>query len=45
MEEMRSTYKSLVRKSGGQRLLGRYRRGWEDNIRLGFGEIEWEILN
>ena len=32
----------LLGKREGKRLLGRPRRGWEDNIKLYFTEITWE---
>jgi hypothetical protein len=34
MGKMRSTYRILVRKREGRRLLARSRSRWEDNIRL-----------
>jgi hypothetical protein len=33
MGEMRNAYNILVGKPEGKRLLGRFRHGWEDNIR------------
>ena len=34
MDENRITYKVLIGKPDGKRLLGRPRRRWEDNIRM-----------
>jgi len=34
MEEVRSFYNILVEKPEGERPLGRYRRRWEDNIKM-----------
>jgi hypothetical protein len=42
MREMRNAYKIMVRKCEGKRPLGRHRHRWEDNIRVGVREIEWE---
>jgi hypothetical protein len=42
MREMRNSYKILVRKREEKRPLGRPRRRWENNIRMGLKEIEWE---
>jgi hypothetical protein len=39
MEEGRSAFKMLIGKSRGRRPLGRPRRRWEDNIRMGLKEI------
>jgi hypothetical protein len=39
MGEMKNAYNILVGKSEGKRPLGRHRRRWEDNIRMGFTEI------
>jgi hypothetical protein len=43
---MRNVYKILVAKSKGNRLLGRPRCRWEDNIKIylrevGFGDGDW----
>jgi hypothetical protein len=35
----------LVGISEGNRPLGRSRHGWEDNIRIDLGEIEWECVD
>jgi hypothetical protein len=37
--EIRNAYRILVGKPEGKRPLGRYRRRWEDNIRMDLGEI------
>jgi hypothetical protein len=42
MEEMRNSYKILVRKPEGERPIKRYRCRWEDNIRMDLREIRWE---
>jgi hypothetical protein len=39
MEEVRDVYRVLVGKPEGQRPLGRPRRAWENNIKLGLREI------
>ena len=39
MEEGRSTFKILTGKPTGKRPLGRPRRRWEDDIRMGLKEI------
>jgi hypothetical protein len=39
--EKRNVYRFLVRKPEGKRPLGRPRRRWVDNIRMGLGEVEW----
>jgi hypothetical protein len=41
MGKKRNTYRLLVRKSEGKRLLGRLRRRWVDNIRMDLGEVGW----
>jgi len=33
------------RRPEGKRQLGRPRHRWEDNIRMGLGEIGWEIVD
>jgi hypothetical protein len=40
IEEMINAYKILVRKSEGKRPVGRPRRRWKDNIKVGIREIE-----
>jgi hypothetical protein len=39
---MLNAYKILVRKPEGKRPLRRPMHRWEDNIRMGLREIEWE---
>ena len=39
MEEIRGAYSVLVRKSEGNRLLGRPKRRWEDNIKMDLLEV------
>jgi hypothetical protein len=44
--EKRNVYRSLVGKPGGRRSLGRPRRRWVDNIRMGLvevggGDVDW----
>ena len=39
MEDGRSAYKILTGKPTGKRPLGRPRRRWEDNIRMGLEEL------
>ena len=39
MEEGRSAFKNLTGKPTGKRPLGRPRRRWEENIRMGLEEI------
>jgi hypothetical protein len=46
MGEVRSAYNILVGKPEGRRPLGRTRRRWEDNIKMGlreigFGDVDW----
>jgi len=45
MGEMRNAYYVLVGKSKGKRTLGRRRRRWEDNIRMGLREIGWQSVD
>jgi len=40
MGESRGIYRVLVGKPGGNRLLGRPTRRWEDNINMDFQEVE-----
>jgi hypothetical protein len=44
MEE-RNVCKILVRKSGGQKPLGRIMHRLEDNIRMDLREIGWEVVD
>jgi PAS domain-containing protein len=41
MGEKRNSYRLLVEKPEGKRLLGRPRRRWVDNTRMDLGEVEW----
>jgi hypothetical protein len=46
MGEVRGAYNILVGRSEGRRPLGRPRRRWEDNIKMGlreigFGDVDW----
>jgi hypothetical protein len=42
---MRNLYKIFVGKPEGQRLLGRPRRRWEENIRMGVRKIRFEVVD
>jgi len=42
---LRSEYKVLVGKPEGKRSLGRYRRGWNDNIKTDLQEIGCEGMD
>jgi hypothetical protein len=37
--DWRGAYRVLVRKPEGKRPLGRRRRGWEDDIKIGLQEV------
>jgi hypothetical protein len=39
MLEMKNAYKILIGKSERKRLLGRHKRRWEKNIKMGLKEI------
>jgi hypothetical protein len=41
MGEKRGEYRILVGRSEGRRPLGRPRRRWEDNIKMGLQEVGW----
>jgi hypothetical protein len=41
MGEKRNAYRVCVEKPEENRLLVRYRRGWENNIKTDLKEIEW----
>jgi hypothetical protein len=41
MRQEKKVYKVLVEKPKGKRPLGRSRRRWDDEIRMGLGEIFW----
>jgi len=45
MGEMRIVCNILVGKPEGKRPPGRFRRGWEDNIRMDVKKIQWEGLD
>ena len=45
MEEGRRAFKILTGKSTGRRPLGKPRRRWEDNIRMGLKEIDISTRN
>jgi hypothetical protein len=45
IREMRNACKVLLGKREGKRLLGIYRRTWEDNIRMDVREIVWEVVD
>jgi hypothetical protein len=45
MWEKRNVYRLLVGKPEGKRPLGRPRRRWVDNIRMGLGEVGWVDVN
>jgi hypothetical protein len=41
MGERRGAYRVLVGKPEGKRPLGRFRRRWEDNIKMDLQEVGW----
>jgi hypothetical protein len=41
----RNAYRILAGKSEEKRLLGRPRRGWVDNIKMDFREVEWNGID
>jgi hypothetical protein len=45
MGEKRNAYRLLVGKPEGRRPLGRPRRRWVDNIRIGLGEVGWDDVD
>jgi hypothetical protein len=45
MGERRGVYRVLVGRPGGKRPLGRPRRRWEDNIKMGLREIGIDVAN
>jgi hypothetical protein len=45
MGEKRNTYRILVRKPEGMRLLGRPRRRWMDNIKVHLRELGWDSMD
>jgi len=42
MAAKRNAYRVLVGKTEGEGSLGRLMTGWEDNIKMGLEEIQWE---
>jgi hypothetical protein len=45
MVEGRGMYRFLVGKPEGKRPLGRTRRKWEDNIKMGLREVRREVID
>jgi hypothetical protein len=45
MGEGRGVYRVLVRKPEGKRPLGRPRRRWEDNIKMGLQEVGCGVMD
>jgi hypothetical protein len=45
MGEKRNTYRILVEKPEGRRLLGRPRRRWVNNIEIDLREIGWDCVD
>jgi len=45
MLEMRNSYKILVGKPEGKRLLGRPSRRWANSITMDLKEIDWEVVH
>jgi hypothetical protein len=45
MEEMQNAYKILVTKSEGKRSDKIPRHRWDDNIRMYFKEVRWEVVD
>jgi len=41
MGNRRGVYRILMRRTEGRRSLGRYRRRWEDNIKMDIQEVGW----
>jgi hypothetical protein len=39
------SYRILVGKLKGKRPIGRFRRRWEDNIKINLKSISWETVN
>jgi hypothetical protein len=44
MGEVKNTFAILIEKLEGKTLLGKSRRGWEDNIKTDFKEISYEFV-
>jgi hypothetical protein len=45
MGEERGAYRILVGRPEGRRPLGRPRRRWQDNIKMGLQEVGWDGVN
>ena len=45
MEQSRKSYRVLVGKPEGKRLLGRPRRRWKDNIKMDLKEVSCDLRN
>jgi hypothetical protein len=45
MGHKRNAYRTLVGKPKGKRPLGTPRRRWVNNIKMDFGEIEWDCID
>jgi hypothetical protein len=45
MGKKRNAYRIMVGKPEGTRPLGRPRRKWVDNIKMGFREICWDAMD
>jgi hypothetical protein len=45
MAEVRNAYRILVGNPEKKRPLGRLSRRWDDNIKMGFMEIRWGVVN
>jgi hypothetical protein len=43
--EKRNAYRIVVGKSEGNRLLGRQRRRWVDNVKIYLREIGWDCID
>jgi hypothetical protein len=43
--ERRGSYSVLVGKPNGKRPIGRFRRRWEDNIKINLKSISWETVD
>jgi hypothetical protein len=45
MNTMRNAYKILVGEPEGKRSLGRCRRRWRDNIKMGIKNVGWKVVD
>jgi hypothetical protein len=43
--ERKGVYRALVEKPEGRRSLERFRRRWEDNIKIDLREVGWEGID